>query len=250
MTGDQIISALCLPADSLVNQRVPKKLLLENGAPTATDKRHITQGIDELLWLAALKPATIGVPIYRDDTREYLEIAVLSLTLKQDAKYARLTELIHRAIPYPILLIQEQAGSVSISLAHIRWSQGEAGRMVLDGEPLSVMLNKDSQAAKDFLYFLKVSNQPRSDLRSLYQGWINHAEAFLAASLSGRYLIHEDGAMLERRRAALVEHDRLTRKIAVLRADAAKETQLNRRVDKNLEIKKLETLLNQTVQSL
>jgi hypothetical protein len=58
-----------------VNQRVPKKLLLENGAPTAADKRLINEGIEELLWLAALKPTTIGVPEYRDEVREYLEIA-------------------------------------------------------------------------------------------------------------------------------------------------------------------------------
>ena len=61
---------------------MPKKLLLENGAPTAADKRQINDGIEELLWVAALKPTTIGVPEYRDDVREYLEIAVLSLVLR------------------------------------------------------------------------------------------------------------------------------------------------------------------------
>ena len=51
----------CLP-DARVDQRVPKKLLLEHGAPTAADKRQINDGIEELLWVAALKPTTIGVP--------------------------------------------------------------------------------------------------------------------------------------------------------------------------------------------
>ena len=80
MNGDALLAALDLPASSRVDQRVPKKLLLENGAPTAADKRLINDGIEELLWLAALKPTTIGVPEYRDDVREYLEIAVLRLT--------------------------------------------------------------------------------------------------------------------------------------------------------------------------
>ncbi len=43
-----LIAALDLPAGSRVDQRVPKKLLLENGAPTAADKRHINDGIEEL----------------------------------------------------------------------------------------------------------------------------------------------------------------------------------------------------------
>ena len=79
MNGDTLIEALDLPASSRVDQRIPKKLLLENGAPTAADKRLINDGIEELVWLAALKPTTIGVPEYRDDVREYLEIAVLRL---------------------------------------------------------------------------------------------------------------------------------------------------------------------------
>ena len=91
-----------------MDQRVPKKLLLENGAPTAADKRHINEGIEELLWLAALKPTTIGVPDYRDDVREYLEIAVLRLSLRAGAKVPRLVEMVHRAVPYPLLLITAQ----------------------------------------------------------------------------------------------------------------------------------------------
>ena len=62
MTAASVIAALCLPADARMDQRVPKKLLVENGAPTAADKHQINEGIEELLWIAALKPATIGVP--------------------------------------------------------------------------------------------------------------------------------------------------------------------------------------------
>ena len=99
------ISALSLPPHSRVDRRVPKKLLLEHGAPTAADKRHITEGIDEIRWLAALKPETIGVQAYRDTDRDYSEIAVLSMNLRVGAKVPRLMELLHRAIPYPVLLL-------------------------------------------------------------------------------------------------------------------------------------------------
>lgn len=46
----------------------------------------INEGIEELFWLAAVKPTTIGVPEYRDDAGEYLEIAVLRLSLRTGAK--------------------------------------------------------------------------------------------------------------------------------------------------------------------
>lgn len=134
MNADALIAALDLPASSRVDRRVPKKLLLENAGPTAADKRRINDGIDELLWLAALKPTTIGVPEYRDDECEYIEIPVLRLTLRATASTARLLGLVHRAIPYPLLLVTEQGERCGLSAAHKRWSLGEAGRTVLDGD--------------------------------------------------------------------------------------------------------------------
>ncbi len=83
-----VIAALALPAEARVDQRVPKKLLMEQGAPTAADKRQIQDGIEELRWVAALKPSNIGVPAYRDDVREYLEIAVLSVRLAPNGQGA------------------------------------------------------------------------------------------------------------------------------------------------------------------
>ena len=133
MTAADLIVALDLPASTRVDQRVPKKLLVENGAPTVADKRRINEGIEEVHWLAALKPTTIGVPEFRDAAREYLEIAVLSAVLRADAQANRLAELIHRAVPYPVFLIASQGDALALSLAHKRWSQGEAGATVLDG---------------------------------------------------------------------------------------------------------------------
>jgi len=92
---------LDLPEGPRSDQRVPNKLLLESGVPTAADKRAISEGIEALLWIAALKPTTIAVPASLDEAREYLEITVLHLMLRAGAKAPRLTELIHRAIPYP-----------------------------------------------------------------------------------------------------------------------------------------------------
>ncbi len=69
-----LLSSLELPPVCVLNERIAKKLLVENGAATPADKRAINEGIDELIWVAALKPNNIGVPAYRDDSREYLEM--------------------------------------------------------------------------------------------------------------------------------------------------------------------------------
>lgn len=250
MTAASVIAALCLPADARVDQRVPKKLLVENGAPTAADKRQINDGIEELHWLAALKPATIGVPVFRDDAREYLEIAVLSLTLRAGAKAPRLIELIHRAIPYPVFLIQSQPGGLALSLAHLRWSQGQSGQTVLDGALITATVDAETSATEAFLASLNVTSQPRQHLQALYQGWMERFEAHAAAHLTGIFTPAPDAAAAERRRTALAEHERLTREMTSLRARAGKETQLNRRVELNLQLKQLESRLAETAEAL
>ncbi len=250
MTPDTVIAALCLPADAQVNQRVPKKLLVENGAPTAADKRQINDGIEELHWLATLKPATIGVPIFRDNTREYLEIAVLSLILRAGAKARRLAELIHRAIPYPVLLIESQLDNLVLSLAHLRWSQGQSEQTVLDGPLITATVDSNFGATAAFLASLDVSSQPRQDYFAFYQGWVERFEAYATARLTGSFVLTQDAASSMRRRTALVEHEHITREIWSLRVQAGSETQLSRRVELNLQLRQLEARLTETLSTL
>lgn len=242
MNADTLVSALELPAGSRVEQRVSKKLLLENGAPTAADKRIINDGIEELFWLAALKPTTIGVPEYRDDAREYLEIAVLRLTLRAAAKATRLVELVHRAVPYPLLLLTEQDERPGLSAAHKRWSQGEAGKTVLEGDLVAAEwhVEHDGESWPAFRKALALGKQPRTTLHSLYQGWIDTLLALKAARVTGVFAVAANVEQAALRRDALQECARLDLEISRLRATAAKEKQIARRVELNLELKRVE----------
>ena len=242
MNGNTLIEALDLPTSSRVDQRVPKKLLLENGVPTAADKRIINEGIEELLWLAALKPTTIGVPEYRDDVREYLEIAVLRLTLRTAAKATRLVELVHRAVPYPLLLLTQQGERPGLSVAHKRWSQGEAGKTVLEGDIVTAEWDaeRDGERWPAFRDALPLGKQPRITLYALYQGWIDTLLALHAARVIGTFAVAANAEHASARRDALQECTRLDGDIARLRATAAKEKQMARRVELNLELKRVE----------
>lgn len=239
---NELISALDLPAGSRVDQRIPKKLLLENGAPTSADKRIINDGIEELFWLAALKPTTIGVPEYRDDVREYVEIAVLRFTLRNGAKATRLVELMHRAVPYPLVLLTEQGERYGLSAAHKRWSQGEAGKTVLEGDIVAAAWDteRDGEHWPAFRNALALGQQPRTTLYALYQGWIDTLLALHAARVTGAFAVVGNAEHAAARRDALQECARLDAEITRLRAAAAKERQMARQVALNLELKRVE----------
>jgi hypothetical protein len=240
-----IIDALALPSDARVDQRVPKKLLLEQGVPTAADKRQIQDGIEEIHWIAALKPTNVGVPEYRDNVREYLEIAVLTVSFRSAAKAARLIELIHRAIPYPVVLVSGQSETVSLSLAHKRWSQGEAGKVVIEDVCRTAPLHPEALETQQaqFLSNLALSTLPVSDLFALYQGLIDRLAGLEAAQITGMFAIPDSVERSATLRNRLENYARLQYELTTLRNQATKEKQLNRRVELNMTIKRLESEL-------
>ena len=237
-----IIAALDLPSRARVDARVPKKLLVEQGAPTAADKRAIQDGIDELQWIAALKPTTIAIPAFTDQVHDYSEIAVITAVFRPNARTARLTELIHRAIPYPVLLITIGASGIALSVAPKRAAQNEGDKIVVERVIVAggIDPNAPPTAERAFLESLALNRQPPRDLSTVYGGWLARIEALQAARVSGSYSAIDDVASIERRRGALETHFRLTREITGLRAKANREKQMNRRVDLNLEIQHLE----------
>lgn len=242
MGADDVIAALDLPPTARVDRRVPKTLLVEHGAPTAADKRRINEGIEEVQWVATLKPTTIGVPALRDEVREYLEIVVLSVALRAEAKAERLSELIHRAVPYPVFLLVAEGTGLTLSLAHKRRSQGEAGATVLDGEPVAVAVTKADAGRphSSFREALSLARQPRADLFQLYQGWIDTLLALLAAEVTGRFAMATSADHASARREALGECARCDAEITRLRSVAATEKQVARQVELNLQIKRAE----------
>lgn len=69
----------------------------------------------------------------------------------------------------------------------------------------------------------------------------------MAARVTGRFALAASSHLAAERRAALAEYERIRAEIIGLRARALKETQLNRRVDLNLGIRRLEERLTTIV---
>ncbi len=264
--GAAIVQALRLPTSCRVDQRVPKKMLAEHGAPTAADRRLLTDGIEELQWIAALKPSTVAIPEHCADGREYLEVAVLSVQVRathgKASQWLRLAELVHRAVPYPVLLIQtlvpsaaatpddwppRRPAQLALSLAHKRAAQNEAGKIVLDGELVcSELLGPDSGTASvagPLLEAMALDRQPHQDLMALYQGWMDCLTAAEAARLTGNFHLPNGPIAAAAQREVLQACQRLEQEAAHLRRLAAKERQIARQVDLNLELQRLDARL-------
>ena len=251
-TVADIQAALQLPDGSLVNQRVPKKLLAERGAPTAADRRLIHEHIEHVQWIAALKPTNAGIASFADAVREYLEVSVLGIELRDtdclSAKAKRIAELAHRAIPYPVLLVVDDGANVALSLSHMRRAQDGTASTVLDGAhswalfPSTIISPVEPQATarQQALAALRVGRQAWATLWHLYQAWIEVVIAWQAVPLTGCFVLPSSAEHAATTRQAVQRIGELQQQIEALRRAAAKERQVARLAETNLTIKQFQ----------
>ncbi|GAB3840259.1 DUF4391 domain-containing protein [Hymenobacter jeollabukensis] len=279
MSITAVYAALGLPAEVAVDERVPKKVLLEQVVLPAPDRRLVQDGLEELRFLATLKPSLCGVAAYHAPTApastndiDVIEVVVVSARLRPatPATTNRLLELLHRAIPYPMLLLAETVGradenhgGVIVSLAHKRPAQNAADRLtlleVLHSEPLH--LSPLAQAAEPEAVYRSAGTRPKptgpaaylaaltlpavgaSHLSALYQSWLDRTVALAAANITGNYCPPTTPAQATALREALAAHSRLKQEQVTLRSQAAREKQMARRASLNLRLRQLDTEL-------
>ena len=264
-----LVQALALPASAYVGQRIAKSLLVEQIASlpgsTATDKRLATNLLAELHWLAALKPSTCGLAAWQTDTHDYLEIAVLHAVLRTDPRTVprttpsrqtgqstRLLELIHRTIPYPVVLVVTYAdtdadcsadnSAEQLSLAHKRLSLGKGSAMVIEQLTTTklIAVSAYSDLAKgQFIQYIAFNNPSSAALPNLharYKDWLSAVDALAAAEHTGQFTISPNAKAAASRRNAMQKHAELGQQLARARAQARKASQLAQRAGIHLAI--------------
>lgn len=239
MTPVALIAAFALPA-GLPPRRVPKASLSDH-APTAADRRLIDKALARLDWVAGLTPANIGVSA---GEAEGLTIDTINLLLAitRGPMPPRLAEIIHRAIPKPVILIHadEGGGAACLSLAPKRAAERETGRVVTievhDTGPLS-------NADEGFATTLALPALPTGDLAALYTGLVERVEALAAARLTARpFRLASSVEQAAVWRDAMRECQRITAEIAAMSAALAKERQLAKRVEAGEQVRQRKLL--------
>jgi len=117
---------LAIPENCLLEKRIYKKLFYENSNFTTTDKKWFTKDIDHIRWQYTIKPELTMIKSYEGELFTYHEIVVMEVDVNQFNHLDRLSDLIHRSIPYPLFIIFRQEDSACLSVANKRYSLSHA----------------------------------------------------------------------------------------------------------------------------
>jgi len=244
---EQFFTQLALPDSCRLDKRIFKKLFYDNGQLHAADKIAFSDDIDEIIWRYTLKPETINIARYDDSEREYHEIAIIQVALKNNKRLKRLAQIIQRTIPYPVLLVFTIQDSVLLNIAEKRINKVDQSKLVMDDLIYTDWFNladlNDYQHT--FIERFVMKQYSYQDLYHCYQSISNAIINLNCADITGHY--QTDTIITDTdRRVCLAEIHRLEQQQNELRTALKKESQLNRKMALNVQIKQLEqTLLNE-----
>lgn len=252
---EAFLQSLEIPKACELNKSVFKKMFLDasdgkKSVLDAADKTSLKEDVEKIRWLYTLKPNTINIAPYKDDELEYPEIAVLHIELSnpnpKEKTVKRIAHFIHRAIPYPLILLftcnNEKQESLMVALAFKRTNQADKEKWVINDSISTgwIDLSNASKAELDFLSSLRVSNLPFSNFYVFYQAIAKRVVGVICAEHSNVFSL-DDGADKgwKNRLDKLRELEKLTANKSELANKLNKEKQMGKLVDLNTQVKNI-----------
>lgn len=109
----------CFPESVLNNAvRLSKELLRKQTARIKGDKSVIDSAIFSA-WVASFRHDTCGIAPYKDENQDYSELLFICVQLNNavsSKQILRLQELLHIAVPYPLLLALDAGDALHLSI--------------------------------------------------------------------------------------------------------------------------------------
>ena len=239
---ETLYEKMTIPESCRLGRRVYKKLFLENGKLNTTDKKALSDDVDIILWQYTFKPTTIPIQPYEDDQREYHEVALLQVNLKQTGRANRLAEIVHRAIPYPLFVVFISDTTCSISLANKRFSQSEKGAIVAEDFQATGWMDLVNPTPPQvaFLDSLNITTWPHTHFFAFYRAAMDRVIALACAEHCGHYSLEiQDGRSVDDRVNGLKQVEKLQQETLELQGKLKKEKNLGTKVQLNTRAKKI-----------
>jgi hypothetical protein len=226
-------------------------------------------------WRYAIKPGNCAIARYDDEEREYGEIAVLHITLKNGipaTQLKRLGELLQRAIPYPLLLVfvvieaistatsnvqetgvplKAASATLAICMADKRINRADASKLTIARTFDTAWLHLDDLQAIEHEFLLDFA-LPACNTQHLYAVYADLTRCIVALDIArrtGQYQRSTSAEADQQRQETLQAIRQLEIQLAGQYTMLKAETQFNRQLDLNVQIKQLQQQMSEyTVQ--
>lgn len=161
-----------LPASTVVNRLVPKEKFYSKTSVSGKLRQQFTDEIEKIRWANKIAPSTLNIT-----SKEYAELQVFEIVLKQSEISASVLKHIDTFIPYPILFILKQPHATKAVISYKEAGIKNENQMKIDSyyetswlQELNLELKGRSvdEIYKNFLFQIapKLKETAQTDTRS------------------------------------------------------------------------------------
>lgn len=241
-----IFEYMNIPDSCKVGNTIFKKLFYENVSMSSKDKDLFKDCVEKIVWEYSIKPETLNIPIYKDETREYDEIAIITVEINDKTKSNKIAEIIQKTIPYPIVLVLGHEDNVMLNVTHKSTNQVDSSRNTLDELLYTDWISKGEFAEIDD-HFVKRLDVREYSFVNLYN-FYNDISVLVQLQIASQFKEN----ILSRKNIDVIQTKEITnkiimleRKIHALRNDLKKEKHFNRKMKINIDIKQVEKKISE-----
>lgn len=235
---------LDVPKECEVNNVIPKTIFYNEGKLKTSDKNIFTKYINQIKWIYTFKEENIKISPYKDKKREYSEVEVINVVLKENneilneiKKIERIADIILRFIPYPILLSFEFKNFLLICVSHQKDHLADSTKITLEEIFYTDWINMNNIDDIDNKFFkeLHLDNLSSSNFYYFYNDIIEKLIVYNGSKSSGKELT----LSVDEIKKINDELFYIQKEIDSIKVEIKKETQFNEKVDLNIKLKKL-----------
>lgn len=248
---------LAVPDGCQLGKRLFKKQFYDNGQLNSTDKKAFVKDIDNIEWRYTLKPSTINIPRFEDENHEYLEVAILQVTLTSDKRYKRIAEVMQKSIPYPLLILfvwgDDTVEQLALNAADKRINRADSNKIVVEANHDTEWINLSQPETwqEAFLADFKITNFSYQNFYDFYQDIVKRIIAFNCAKHTGCYVMgSDDNGMKNDKLEGLRQIDQLHLEKTELSNKLKKEKNMGTQVQLNMRVKQITDRIETIKQTL
>ena len=231
---------LNIPLRSILDKRITKAFFLKNFKLTAAEKKLLSNSIDNMEWLASIKPTNANIPQIKNADYIYEEIQIMLCTLRSgllQPNADKVIALFQKHIPYQIVLIVEDDVEFVLNTCDKRINKADTSKRTIEHYYTTNAISKlyKNEISNAFFSAIDFAILDKANLETTYNSYTKAIIQYQTASITGAYTKRTK----ERNKEDMDNLDsieKLQAEISNLATRIRKENQLNTQVELNVVI--------------
>ncbi|WP_277679726.1 DUF4391 domain-containing protein [Gracilibacillus dipsosauri] len=232
-----------------VKKKLDKKMFYDYGDVNKKEKNVITKFVERMELTYLLTPSTINIQAFINEEYHYEGVMFVTVQLRDDVTDKRvrlLEEVIHGALPNPIVITFAFKDQICVSSCMKRLNRVNKNNVVLETIHRTNWFSESNSISvvDNFMQSMLLSNLSFTTFFDFYKDIDLAVKAYQDSEIIGAYKVLRDDKERQQQETIISQINDIEQEINTLKAAIKKESQFNKKVELNMKVQQLKKELD------